>query len=666
MDRFLRDQRVALYATAIGIISFLVGNTLHGLDFPYMPIPFSFNVLGTASMSLCLVYLVVRNRGDRFAFGSVLVGVTLFSLSKASELPQVREAVSSRYGRIASDFYNSVITYSLMDVGYCVVGLALCTLFISVSRRMHETADRERRLRLSEERFRGIFDHSNDAILLASAGGLNILDANTRAQDLFAKPKAELMRLSLGTLYPGAAAEAWSLGDGDSSVGAGVTELSYDLPDGIVRTTEVSVSGINLFDQPCLVVLVRDVSDRKRIEQERLDLERKLLEAQRLESLGLLAGGVAHDFNNLLTGIMGHTDLALTCVPESSEARMFLERIEKSTERAAELANQMLAYSGRGKFRNHTIDLNHLITEMGSLLAASFPKKVQVVYDLANPLPHLVGDSTQIRQVLMNLLINAGEAIGDREGTITITSRTLRPDEIDTLGSHLLGEQLPLRWIKIEICDDGCGMDELTCEKIFDPFFTTKFTGRGLGLAAVHGIIRGHGGTINVSSYPGKGTRFEVRLPAGAGAQDSAGYTSLNEVGKAVSLVVPVLRLGEPPTILAVDDEAEVRDLMRDVLEGCGYRVLTAEDGNRAIEIFRQESERIAVVVLDLSMPKLDGPEAFSTLRSIRPDIRVIVSSGYSESEISDRFNACLLAGFIHKPYRPEALVETVQRVLSD
>lgn len=396
-----------------------------------------------------------------------------------------------------------------------------------------------------------------------------------------------------------------------------------------------------------IVGAARDVTALKWAEEERQRLDEKLCQTQKLESLGVLAGGVAHEFNNLLTGVLGHANLALLEVPARGPARDMLERIAQAGTRAAELCRQMLAYSGRGRFLLETIDLSALIRGMGPLLKAPLSKKATLLMQLADDLPPVEADAGQMHQVTINLVLNAGEALGDRPGVVTVRTGRQTCDRA-ALRQTYLDEDLPEgEYVFLEVADDGPGMDRATQARIFEPFFSTKFTGRGLGLAAVLGIVRGHRGAIAVESAPGRGAAFRVLLPRAP-------------VG--VSAAAPPVAAAAGGAVLLVDDEDLIRDLGRRVLERAGYSVLLAADGVQALEIYRARPGAIQLVVLDLTMPRLGGEETLRELRQLDPAARVILSSGYAADEARNRFNGA--AGFLQKPYRPSDLLASVRSVL--
>ncbi|MDD2898015.1 MAG: PAS domain-containing protein [Desulfuromonadaceae bacterium] len=381
----------------------------------------------------------------------------------------------------------------------------------------------------------------------------------------------------------------------------------------------------------------------KRAEAEQKKLEQQLLHAQKLESLGVLAGGIAHDFNNILTSIIGNAELALMRINPESPAIDNLYSIEKASARAADLAKQMLAYSGKGKFVICNHDINGLLEEMLHILQVSISKKAVLRLNLTHPLPSVEADATQIRQIIMNLVINASEAIGDKSGVIAINTGCMDCDRSylrDVWLDENIGDGL---YVYIEIADTGCGMSRDTLAKLFDPFFTTKFTGRGLGMAAVLGIVRGHKGAIKVYSELDKGSSFKILLPASAKPSEIFNYESKNDQWKGTG------------TVLLVDDEETVRGIGSEMLKELGFNVVTANDGHEAIEIYKLRTD-ISFVILDLTMPHIDGEQCFRELRMLDPDVKVIMSSGFNELEVTQKFVGKGLAGFIQKPYKLSVL----------
>lgn len=398
--------------------------------------------------------------------------------------------------------------------------------------------------------------------------------------------------------------------------------------------------------------------ERERAEEERQRIEAQMQHAQKLESLGVLAGGIAHDFNNLLAGIMGYANLAEEELPEGSPARDYLHQIGISTLRAAELTRQMLAYSGKGHFVIGPCNLSEIASEMVQLLKASITKKAVIEFDFDHDLPLIEGDGTQIRQVIMNLITNASDALEDQSGTIRLSTRRVRLDDHESAGGYLPDPIHAGEYACIEVSDTGVGMDQETLSKIFDPFFTTKFTGRGLGLAAVLGIVRGHGGAIRVESAPGAGATFRVYFPAAAPSMTAA----------APALEAPAAPFAPAHNggaVLVVDDEEVVRAITREVLEKAGFRVLTATNGQEGLAVFRRCADDITAVVLDLTMPYMSGVEALREIRKIRPGVPVLLSSGYTEEEAARKLDGHAPNGFIQKPYRASALLAKLQETLA-
>jgi len=426
-------------------------------------------------------------------------------------------------------------------------------------------------------------------------------------------------------------------------------------PNGEVRHCLAIIEGdIDTIGKTRVVALVQDLTDLRRAEEEQRKLEQQVMQSQKLESLGVLAGGIAHDFNNLLTSILGNADLALSELSPASPACVYLEDIEKVSRRAADLCRQMLAYSGKGRFVVQPISLNDIVREMGYLLTVSISKKVVIKYNFFPELPSVMADATQVRQVVMNLITNASEAIAEISGVVTLTTGVMDCDDAYLRGAVGYNDLHPAgRYVYLEVADTGCGMDPETLSRIFDPFFTTKFTGRGLGLAAVMGIVRGHKGALRVYSEKGRGTTFKILLPAHRGpAQTIEAVESTPREWQGHGLV------------LLADDEESIRSMVRHLLERAGFEVVTAADGREAVELFVQHRDRVRLVVLDMTMPHLDGEACFRELRRIDPNVKVIMTSGYNEQDVISRFVGKGLAGFVQKPYKASDLLPKIRDVL--
>ncbi len=384
-------------------------------------------------------------------------------------------------------------------------------------------------------------------------------------------------------------------------------------------------------------------------------LEAQLRHADRLESLGVLAGGIAHDFNNLLTAILGNVDLARNKLDESSPALKHLDAIGQAGQSAADLCRQMLAYSGKGKFVIQPLDLSEMLEGMGKLIAVSVPKHVRIEQKLAAGLPPVEADIAQMQQVALNLITNAAEAIGEKQGTITLATGRMHCDAEWLAASLGSDDAAPGDYVWLEVADTGCGMTPEVLERVFDPFFTTKFTGRGLGMSAMLGIVRGHGGRMRIDTQPGRGTRITVAFPAAPGAEAAARGEGRPELPT----------VSASGAALVVDDEAELRKVGAAMLLKMGFsEVVEAADGEEAVRRFSERPEAFKLVLLDMTMPRMDGQTCFAELRRVRPDARVILTSGYSEEEIAGRFANDALAGFVQKPFRMESLARAVRRAL--
>jgi PAS domain S-box-containing protein len=514
-----------------------------------------------------------------------------------------------------------------------------------------------RALEEEEARFRLLFEQAPDPIVLISDEV--VLDANAAAADLFGMDRAAMFGLPIPALHPerqpDGALSALGCAEHLKVALSGQPErFEWTLlcAQGREALCQVNLTRLDHGDQPLVHMIVRDLTAQKRAEADRATLERQLFQAQKMESLGVLAGGIAHDFNNLLMGVLGHAGLALEQLNPLHPARRNLESIQKAGQRAADLTRQMLAYSGRGQFVIRNLDLTIQVQEMVHLLEVSIPKNVVLHLDLHRELPSVSVDASQIQQVIMNLVINAAEAIGEASGAITLATGAQRLDE-GAIGKMLVGQDAaPGTYVYLEVTDTGCGMDEDTLGRIFEPFFTTKFTGRGLGLSAIMGIVRGHKGALRVYSEVGRGTTFKVLFPADRDRLEALAEESEGRPWSGTGV------------ILVVDDDETVRAVARQTLELKGFQVLEAEDGRRAVELVREQGPRVGVVLLDMTMPHMDGEAAYREMRHLRPDLRVILSSGYNELEAMGRFMGKGLKGFIQKPYGPRDLLAKIQEVL--
>ena len=522
---------------------------------------------------------------------------------------------------------------------------------------MNLTTQRARQLALrmteklqeNESRLQAIAQAVPDLLFVMDEDG-RYVEVYGREDDLRAAPRTELMGRTVAEVLPAEVARICLEGIKTTLATHELQTITYEwtTPAGRIsfeaRLYEMAMA---LHGKRCVVLVTRDITERSRAEE-------NLRMTQKLESLGVLAGGIAHDFNNLLTAILGNLNLAQMHIPDLSPAAPLLLRVETTVLRAAELAHQMLAYSGRGAFTIELVELNAVVGEMTELLAVAIPKKVTLAFRLAPDLPPLLADRAQLQQVVMNLVTNASEAMEDRIGDITIATG------LATLDEAFLSEQFPTqslepgRYLTLGVTDTGCGMEPETLERIFDPFFTTKATGRGLGLSAMLGILRGHGAGITIQSEPGLGSSFQV-------------YFRCAEAGPGPASATPPEAAAAPPlhgTILVVDDEPMVRQTARGIIEALGLRVLEACDGLEALDVFLQHRAEIDLVLMDITMPSMDGNEAFLALRDFDPELPVILSSGFTVQEVVQPPAGTRPAEFLQKPYRVADLKQGLQQAL--
>ncbi len=511
--------------------------------------------------------------------------------------------------------------------------------------------DSARALKESEKRYRSLFESMKEGLAIhrldPGVGGtlpaLRLMDVNPSCLALLQLDrKAVLGRDSFTLFGPDFAEHRSEFQRVEEREGFAAFELTLPGRDRLYAVQAFSPA------KGQIATLFEDITDRREAENERLNLERQLLQAQKLESLGILSGGIAHDFNNLLAAMQGYLNLVQVQVDAESPAFKYLESMERVVHRATDLTSQMLAYSGKGRFVVKQHSLNRVIEEMNDLMKVTIPKKILLDLDLAPLLPPVEADAAQIQQVILNLLTNAADAIGDKEGVIRITTRSLRlgPDDLvkDFPGQNLEAGV----FVALEVSDSGCGMTPEVRTRIFDPFFSTKSLGRGLGLSAIQGILRGHHAGLRVDSEPGRGTTFKVHFRASALEMESSGRAAVSA------------RKSLDGTVLLVDDEVMITDSVSAMLEGMGLKVLIAYDGRQAVEVFQRERNRINLVLMDLTMPHLDGMEAARLIHRLEPRMPVILSSGYSEHESVQRGSGDQAVGFLQKPYSLQVLYEAL------
>ena len=518
-----------------------------------------------------------------------------------------------------------------------------------------DVTDRKR----AEEAFRVTqfaIDHSPAPIYWVHRGG-RIVYANEAASRFLGYARDELTSMSVPDIAPGFPVSAWAAHWQEIKTASSLTfEAHHRHRDGRVFPVEITTHFVEHEEQEFTWANVKDLTERKRAEEVQHRLERQLQQTQKLESLGVLAGGIAHDFNNLLTGILGNASLALPTAAPGSQERESLEQIELAARRAAELTNQMLAYSGKGRFRVERVDLSALVKEMGSLLSVSMSRRATVRYELSSSLPAIVVDATQMRQIVLNLLTNASDALDDGGGAIVLRTGMKDADR-GYLASSYVDDDLPAgRYVFVEVTDTGAGMDAATQARVFDPFFSTKFTGRGLGLAAVLGIVRGHKGAICVSSAPDHGTVMTVLFPA-------AGDDAPERLDAEPDMFEAWHGTG---TALVVDDDDSVRDVAAAILRAHGLTVLTAADGDEALAMYASRGDEIVFVLLDMTMPGLDGASTLRALREAGATVPVVLMSGFAEQEAARGVAHREITEFLQKPFRADALIEVVAKALDD
>jgi len=516
----------------------------------------------------------------------------------------------------------------------------------------------ERAILESESQLRALFSSAGAGIFQMSVDN-KYLRVNQRWAEMLGYTAEELLALDPRVVtHPDDIARtgeaAGSLVEG--RVGDYRMVKRYARKDGSVMWGEVSVSPIRDREGhvDSVIAVVIDVTERRWAEEERRELEARVQSAQRWESLAVLAGGVAHDFNNILQGILGNVGLALMQTPPSSPSYQYLTRLEEAAARAGDLANQMLAYSGRGRLEVRLLSLSRLVEGMLGLLQSSTPKGIRLALELARELPTVEGDETQLSQVVLNLVTNGAEAVGNGPGTVTLRTGAMDPADLglDAVSVDADPPEGPCVYVEVE--DTGCGMDTATRARMFEPFYTTKFTGRGLGLAAVLGIVKGHSGAIAVDSVPGRGTRIRVLLPIA--------HADPTEAPAAPTWAVAASRPARGGTVLVVDDEPYVLDVARLTLEQAGYTALTSDDREGAVELARANADRLRALVIDVTMPgPMSVDQVCETVHELCPDATLVLSSGYSEEDVTSRLRSSEIAAFLHKPYRPQQLIGVIE-----
>lgn len=501
----------------------------------------------------------------------------------------------------------------------------------------------------SREKFRCLSDAAFEAIFISENG--RCLEQNKRAEEIFGYSAEESEGMLITELIvPDERDSVIQIVSADCEFPFEVTGLRKD---GSTFPALICGNKMNFKGRAVRVTSVNDITEIKKAETEKIILEQQFHQAQKLESLGVLAGGIAHDFNNILTVIMGHCYIARQDPESAQDYKASFEQIEAAGSRAADLCRQMLTYAGKSPLIQTRINLWLLVDEVTRMLQSAIKKNVAIVLDLNQRIPNILGDSAQIQQIVMNLIINAAEAIGDASGTIRIslTKETIEADhnKTDFFGTVILAGI----YACLEVTDNGSGMNEETQKRIFEPFYTTKSTGRGLGMSAISGIIKAHNGMLQLKSAPGLGTSFRILFPVPY-STDSVQMNSIE--------TVPTNRVSG--TILLVEDELVLREMGTALLETLGLTAITAEHGLEALEVYRKRSSEIDLILLDLIMPVMGGSEVYRELRKINATLPIIICSGYSAESLADTIDSDQYAEFVNKPYNPNELRDLMIRMM--
>jgi PAS domain S-box-containing protein len=477
-----------------------------------------------------------------------------------------------------------------------------------------------------------------------------VVDVNLQACTSLGYTRDELESLTIYDFNPTVTAESWAEHRAvtRATSSRALTTL-HRRKDGTTFPVEILVKQFTFDGELYSVSFAKDITERLNAEQEKAKLESRMLQAQKLESLGVLAGGIAHDFNNLLMVILGNLDLALAEITRSGNAQPMLYEANQAGKQAADLCRQLLIYAGKGTSEVEPVDVGKLLREQARMLEVSASKSVRLLLNLAADLPHINADISQLRQVFMNLIINASDAIGQAAGVISISASSLACEREYLDNTESAQPLAPGRYVSVEVSDTGCGMDAAVRARIFDPFFSTKTASRGLGLAAVRGIVHTHGGGIRVYSEPGKGTTFRLLFPVPSALAEAAPASATTASWRGSGVV------------LLIDDEAALRRLGTRMLGRIGFDTLTASNGVEGLALFKEHRAKIQFVLLDWTMPELGGGETLRGLRQIEPDVRVILASGHAPDDLLRRVGPGPASALVRKPYTLDELARAFE-----
>jgi two-component system cell cycle sensor histidine kinase/response regulator CckA len=527
--------------------------------------------------------------------------------------------------------------------------LELLTIFANQVSGIVENAQLYNRLKESEERYRGIFENNMDILYIADSEGI-ILEINPAGLKSLGLRRRRAIGRRLDSLFVNPAERA-VLNQQLRTKGF-IKNIESQISTRGGMTLDVLETSTALRGSDGTIIgftgIIRDITERKKLQEE-------LIQSQKLEAIGQLAGGVAHDFNNLLAGILGYASYAKSLISPNSKLCRTLDMIQKSSEKAADLTRQLLGFSRRAKYQMEAVNVNELVSEVLKLIGRTINKNVVVEQKLDPRLPPVEADATQIQQAVLNLCLNANDAMASAGGCLQLETKSIFLEKADASQFHL--NSSPGRYIQISIADTGVGMDEVTRGRIFEPFFTTKGKGKGtgLGLALAYGIVKSHGGGITCYSEQGCGTTFHIYLPV----SKEAAYSPKNK-RRSKDMELPP---GQE-TVLVVDDEEVIRHLAKDVLKSLGYQVILAANGKEAIRQYEENSDSIALVILDMIMPQMAGGETYARLREINPNVKVVLSSGYARDGAASRLLKEGAANFIQKPYTMGSLAQVVRQTL--
>ena len=530
--------------------------------------------------------------------------------------------------------------------------------FLTVMVDITEMKEAERALQKAEKKFRSLFENSLDGIFISNTNG-RILHANRAACSLLEMGEDEICAIGRSEIVDTTESRFNEALEVRERTGGFQGELTFRKSDG--RNFPVDVSSASI-DAPSSdaqsYVIFRDITERKRMEQERLEMERRLLQFQKLESLWMMAGGIAHDFNNLFHAAMGNLELALMELPQGSDLDSNISTAIRCIQRASEISGKMLTYSGNAFYEKIELKLNDLIQNNAQKLSSLVSLNATLEFSLQDQLPSIIGDKDHVLQVISQLVTNASEAVQGGVGRITMTTSLEECDRNLLNRSCLSQKPEPGQYVCIRVDDNGYGMDEKTISRLFDPFFRTKFVGRGLGLSTVMGIMKAHGGAILVESEVGRGSSISVLFPV-----PSKTIEEIPTLRKPIPMV-PVRRAVNRKLILVIEDEELVRDLIVRMVEHLGYGSCAAVNGIHGVELFQKNCDQIDLVLLDLTMPEIDGTEVLRKLRVIKPDVRVIIMSGFNKDQTISRFEDDQPNGFVQKPYTTSELRAELTRVI--